>query len=258
MKSNTFFVVVLGVVIVVSVLAYLGLNKTPTPYLVEVPVDVSMDKTSTQEVTGALIGVFMNSKVGVLLDEIPKSSRDIVVSSLVSMPESFWKQKAKNQLRLTSYRLIFREDFYPDEGKLQLPLPPENLWDIQFDLPPTRETINGHDLVIVGYHFTSTLLSDKESPGTSEPSLGNIGGVWDEPFILPLDPDLLFQRTRFACLDEAEFPPHSVDPEDLATFYDQDCEVEEELSNTGCHQTELPDISCIDALDKNIGKIETS
>ena len=32
-----------------------------------------------------------------------------------------------------------------------------------------------------------------------------MGSTWDEPFILPIDPELLFQRTGFACMDEDSF-----------------------------------------------------
>ena len=90
-----------------------------------------------------------------------------------------------------------------------------------------------------------------------EPELAKVGGVWDEPFILPVDPELLFQRTGYACMDEVGFPLNSVDSEETAVFYDQECVAQGELSKTECHQTALPKDSCVDALDKSVGKIET-
>ena len=66
--------------------------------------------------------------------------------------------------------------------------------------------MDGHDVVSVPYPFSSTLLTDFASPGVSEPQLAKVGGTWDEPFILPIDPELLFQRTGFACMDEESVP----------------------------------------------------
>lgn len=209
------------------------------------------------EVAGSLIDVSMKSQVAVLLDEIPESMRERVANDLIAKPIIFWEERAKAQLRLALYRLVFRPDFYAEE-KGQLPLPPESIWWIEFQGQPRREVTNSHDLVIVDYTFKSTLLSTEDSPGIAEPALGEIGGVWEESFIFPLDPELIFQRTSFACINEAEFPPNSVDAEEVDTFYDYECDVEEELSNTGCHQTALPKMSCIDALDAKTGKIETA
>lgn len=217
------------------------------------------ERTETTKLQGALIDVSMKSKTGVLLDEIPKSLKEKTIQLLMNKPESFWQNRAKAQVRLTSLRLVFRNEYYDEnEGRHQLPLPPEAIWQIGLLGKPQRETIAGHDLVTVNYRFSSTLLTDEESPGKSEPNLKNIGGEWKEPFIFPVDPEFVFQRTEFACLDEDQFPPNSVDPEEVDTFYDQECEVEEKLSNHGgCHQTKMPALSCLQALDAKIGKIET-
>ncbi len=249
-------VILIGVIIVAVAAAFFMIKSSERPVIIE---EVERMGAPAEQETGALVSATMESKVGVLLDEIPQSIRERTAQSLLKQPENFWVERAKNQLRLTTYRLIFRGDFYEEEeGKKQLPLPPEEVWNVQLKGPPRRETADGHDAVIVEYVFTSTLLSDPETPGTSEPILTETGGTWEEPFILPLDPTLLFQRTRFACMDEAEFPPHSVDPEDISTFYDHECEVEEELTNEGCHQTELSSQSCADALAEKTGKIETA
>ena len=62
----------------------------------------------------------------------------------------------------------------------------------------------------------ASLLSDFESPAVSEPQLRQVGGAWNEPYVLPIDPELLFQRTGYACMDEDSFPFNSV-----GAHYDQ-------------------------------------
>jgi hypothetical protein len=210
---------------------------------------------------GALVHVSASSQVGVLLDEIPMQMRDRVAAELIAKPDSFYDQRARRQLTLTSFRLNFRPAFYDEaDGKKQLPLPPDSVVGIHF-IPVDGKTarraqVEGHDYVLADYELDATLVTDAESPGTSEPALADIGGVWDEPFVLPVDPELLLQRTGYACMDEAEFPPNSVDTEDLEFFYDQECDVEPELTTTGCHLTQLPESSCLDALTDKVGKVE--
>ncbi|MET0793863.1 MAG: hypothetical protein ABW061_20255 [Polyangiaceae bacterium] len=216
---------------------------------------------SGEGTTGALIHVTATSKVGVLLDEVPEEIRDRVAAALIAKPDSFYAARAKRQLALATYRLNFRPSFY-DEGdnKQQLPLPPEEVFGITF-VPQKgktayRTTVEGHDYVLADYELDTTVVTDVDSPGISEPALADVGGVWNEPFIFPIDPELLLQRTGYACMDEAEFPINSVDTEDVEFFYDQTCDVESELSTEGCHLTQLADMSCEDALTANIGKVD--
>jgi hypothetical protein len=108
-------------------------------------------------------------------------------------------------------------------------------------------------LVLRNFTFHSTLLTGAESPGTSESQLATIGGVWEEPFVLPMDPTLVFQRTGFACMDEDQFPLYSVDAEEVATFYDHEMEADSEG-----HYSQTTEMSCIEAMDAAIGKIEVS
>ena len=210
---------------------------------------------------GALIHVTATSQVGVLLDEIPESIRERVASALLAKPESFYEARARQQLTLSTYRLNFRSSFYDeDSGKNQLPLPPPEVQAIHFvknkGKTAYRATVEGHDYVLADYELEATVVTDVESPAVSEPSLADIGGTWTEDFVFPVDPELLVQRTGFACMDEAEFPPNSVDTEDIEFFYDQECDVEPELSTEGCHLTKLADMSCLDALTANVGKVE--
>ncbi|MEW5987369.1 MAG: lysyl oxidase family protein, partial [Chloroflexota bacterium] len=170
--------------------------------------------------------------------------------------DTLWLERAKRQVQLTRYRLTFRNFFYP--GKGQLPLPPEQLWEIELDAAgPVRVATQGHDLILLNYTFSSTLLTDLHSPGIVEPALAEIGGRWQEPFILPFDPELLLQRTDNACVNEGGFPPHSFDSENAWQFYDHTC-LADSAGPTGCHRDRLPAQSCVEALASHVGWLETA
>ncbi len=203
---------------------------------------------------GALVGTSMHGVVGVLLDEIPESQRNALVQTLGEKPAEFWIDRAKRQIRLTSLRLNFRNG----GGKFQLPLPAEDLWTITLAAAPRRATIDGHDLLVMDYDYSGILLTSEGSPGASEPVLGTVGGKWSEEFVFPVDPEFIFQRTGFACYNESQFPANSADAEEADLFYDHRCGVESRLTNTGCHQTELPKLSCITALKDAMGQFKTS
>lgn len=212
---------------------------------------------------GALIKASMTSQVGVVLDEIPEDMRDKVVASLQAKDEAFWIARARSQINMTKYRMAFRTYFYTDGKRMQLPLPPDVKWvvalkaDAMGSTKPRRTKIGTHDVVVVDYTFESTLLAPLDSPGTTEPELAKVGGTWDEPFIFPVDPELLFQRTGYACMDEVGFPLNSVDSEETAVFYDHECVAQGQASKTACHRTSLPPVSCVEALDTSVGKVET-
>lgn len=204
---------------------------------------------------GALISTTMNSRVGVLLDELPEQERERAAAALLDESDAFWQARAHAQIWLAGYRLVFRNFYYDEaEGRGQLPLPPASLWQVTFPTSAERVEVNGHDLVVRDYELESTLLTDVASAKASEPELEQIGGTWNEPFVFPLDPELLLQRTGYACMDEAEFPPNSVDGENVATFYDHECEAGE----NECHITEVPDEGCIEAVDRAVGSVETA
>jgi len=202
---------------------------------------------------GALVQTRLTSTVGVLLDELPDDLRERAASELIAEDEEFWLARARAQVALTAYRLVFRNFFYDEaDGKGQLPLPPAEVLEFELAGKPKRVDYQGHDLVTVEYTLESTLLSDPESVADTEEALAEVGGTWEEPFVLPIDPELLFQRTGYACMDEAEFPPNSVDGENVATFYDHECEGGDEL----CHLSEMPDEDCVEAIERAVGSIE--
>jgi hypothetical protein len=235
---------------------------TETPEAEPTATSTKVARTITPSTTteSALISVLMEGQVGVLLDEIPEAYREEVVAALLDRPEAFWDELARRQVRLTRRRLNFRNFVYDDKG--QLPLPPQALWSVSLDPDgPQRLEVNdgplSHDLVAITYTFSSTLLSDADSTAEAEPALANIGGRWQEPFILPLDPDLLLQRTNNACINEAGFPPNSYDSENVFIFYDYRCQADS-AGVLGCHRSQLPRLSCLEALANQIGVIETA
>jgi hypothetical protein len=111
--------------------------------------------------------------------------------------------------------------------------------------------------VLQDYTFHSHILSDAASPAVVEPQLAAIGGTWSEPFLLPVDPDLLLERTGYACMDEFAFPPFSVFEQNTWYFYDQTCPVEDP-SAPNCHVTVFPTESCQDALTSHVGLLQTT
>ena len=214
-------------------------------------------ETTSARDPGALVRTTLASQVGVVLDEIPAPMRARVASALIGKPTSFWVERARAQLRLTTYRLVYRQSFY-DTKKHALPLPPEPKWQIRLVGTPRRYSLGGHDLVRVRYTFASVLLTDAASPGVSEPRLAKVGGVWKEPFMLPADPELVFQRTGYACMDEAQYPFGTVDSEEVQFLYDQTAVPEKTLSSVGYHYTRMPTQSCVAAVRDHIGAVTTA
>lgn len=202
----------------------------------------------------------VSGTVGVLLDDLPASVRERAAEELAVQPDDLWVRRAARQMTAAKFRLLFRPYYFPDDPtKGQLPLPPEELWNIQVTGKPQRTEVDGHDVVIVTYEFESYLLTPLDSPGASEPALADPGGIYDETFVLPLDPELVFQRTGYACMDEYQYPYNSVDGENALNFYDDTCDVEVPTA-LACHLLDnyaSVTESCIDAVKNHIGSSET-
>ncbi len=204
---------------------------------------------------GALVEVTMDSTVGVVLDEIPESLRARAANHYLHKGDAFWRDRAQFQIRHSTYRLTYRNFYYEDKGMLALP--PRALWNIDLDPIGARHvTIQGHDAVVIDYRLETTLLSDRDSPGEAERKLRRVGGVWKEPFSFPLDPEFLFQRTGYACMNEEGYPPRMVESENAWQLFDQDCTVEMP-DEPSCHLTEFPDQSCKPALRRHAGRVNT-
>jgi hypothetical protein len=206
---------------------------------------------------GSLVQMQMQSTVGLLLDEVPAGQlREEAADNAMAAGDAFWIAKAQRQIRLANYRLVFRSGFYTDP-KGPLPLPAKSVWNISLRGQPQRQVIKGHHYVAVDYTFQTYIVTDTDSPGTVEPALAPIGGKWPEPLILPVDPDLLFERTGYACMDEAEFPPGSVFEENTWYYYDQTCDVETPATSA-CHITQFPQESCVNSLTNHVGSVSTN
>lgn len=221
-----------------------------------VAIEVGTAAAQVAPAPGALIHMEMNGTVGVLLDEIPLAQREAASNHALSQDDAFWEKRAASQIELTSYRLVFRGFYYtapPNRGPL--PLPGKTVRKVEITGQPHRARIGTHDYVVANYHFSSYIVTDRASPGVSEPALETIGGTWDEPFQLPADPELVLQRSGFACMDEFAFPPGSVFEESISYFYDQTCQVETPATSA-CHVTVFPTESCTDALTKHIGMVQ--
>jgi Lysyl oxidase len=210
---------------------------------------------------GALVAVSINSTVAVLLDELPASQRSRVANAMIAKPASFWVARAKKQVDHTNYRLTYRQYYYANHTgtgtREMMPLPPQSQWNVALNAPAARGTWQGHDVVMVPFTLTTTVLTSENEPKLVEPHLNNIGGTHDELFALPLDPELVFQRTGYACMDESGYPPNTVDGVNASQLYDDFC------SNTGvgtiCHVTEpFPTESCIDAVTNHIGRVDAT
>ncbi|MEZ4591689.1 MAG: hypothetical protein R3D55_11200 [Chloroflexota bacterium] len=184
-------------------------QPTSTPAVSEETPTESSFVPSPIDGEGALVGLTMNSQVGILLDSIRRNCATKWRQAIADQSDAFWIELAQRQVALTYNRLHFRPFFYA--GKGQLPLPPQSLWHIELSGEPTRQTINNHELSLIAYTFSSTLLTSQDEPAKAEPALAEVGGVWDEPFILPPDPTRLLQRTSNACINEGGFPPNSYD-----------------------------------------------
>jgi len=220
---------------------------------------VARAQTVSKQDPGALISMTLKGTVGVLLDEVPPGQwRETAAQNALQKKtnDAFWVERAKRQVRLTFYQLVFRGFYYPP-GKGPLPLPPKSGWQITLNGRPRRGNIGGHDLVLQDYIFSASILSDTASPSASEPKLSKTNGSWSEPFLLPVDPDLLLERTGYACMDEFEFPPYSVFEQNTSYFFDQTCGVETPDTSL-CHVTSFPTESCADALANHIGSLQTS
>jgi Lysyl oxidase len=209
---------------------------------------------------GALVDVTLDSRVGVVLDEIPQAQRAAAASYYLGKGNQFWKDRAIAQVLHTTYRLTYRNFFYEeDPPKGILAMPPRELWRIELAAGGAKRvtTDDGHDAVVINYQLKSTLLSDATTPADAEPALAQVGGVWEEPFSFPLDPEFLFQRTGYACLDEDGYPLRTADSENAWQLFDQDCDVEDP-DEPLCHYTEFPNQSCKRALRRHVGRIDTN
>ncbi|KAI8810250.1 hypothetical protein BJ742DRAFT_801150 [Cladochytrium replicatum] len=205
---------------------------------------------------GDLVKVTLDeSKVGILLDEFPKTERDRVASIFLSKPEGWWIKRARFQFGHTYYKLAFTTSYYEDRQQMCLPMD-EGAVDFKLTSKPARETIEGHDYVAVTYSVLTHVVASPGSAETSVPELATVGGKANITFSLPLDPYVLQQRTGNACMDEAGFPANSLDPESTRVYFDDTCTkdaYDPKQPCTTCHCTSEAEYDCAEALQKFVG-----
>ena len=116
--------------------------------------DSTEDTSQPVGETGALVTMSMTSDVSVLLDEIPAGPmRDAAAADALAKPTSFWIEKAKRQIRLMNYRLVFRSQYHTNGGTSNaskvygpLPLPDKSVWNVALTAAPHRiSAINGQN-----------------------------------------------------------------------------------------------------------------
>ena len=98
----------------------------------------SQAQTPQPSPAGALIQMTSSSTVGVLLDEIPVGPlREAAAANALAESSDFWIARAKDQVRLMSYRLIFRSGYHNTSNGAKpvsygpLPLPPQrDKWNV--------------------------------------------------------------------------------------------------------------------------------
>ena len=76
--------------------------------------------------------------------------------------------------------------------------------------------------------------------------------------MLPVDPELLMQRTGYACMDESQYPFNSVDSEEADYFYDDTAVVEKSLGPANYHHTRQATQSCVDAVSAHVGAVDVA
>ena len=177
----------------------------------------------SQKPLGALLQIDFTGNVGYLLDEIPDSLQEKSIDYIKNkVSDKQWLERAKLQIKHTLYRQVFRQNYF-DDGRLQLTIPPLDVWRIEFTSLPYSASINGHKYISRDYKFSSFLVGRADSVNKSEPSLDQIGGVYSEIFIVPADPEHVFQRIGYACADESSFSLDTVNSENSWTYHDQEC-----------------------------------
>jgi hypothetical protein len=203
--------------------------------------------------------------IGVLLDEFAfdanlfQRALDYYTNSV---DDNFWDNRVYKQTELTNFRMAFRSSFYP--GKKQLFLPWFGGQSVRYDAPARLELVDGHHVVMRKYHMRTYLVGSSGSAQVSDPALKHIGGQVNETYVFPIDPQLIVQRTGYACMDEDQFPYNSVDAEAADIYFDDTCtagppETPNSTSTcrfdiTGCHCTKGADLDCPAQIEASVGR----
>ena len=124
---------------------------------------------------GTLLNVTFRGVVGTLLpsedDKLTNATLSAIMDGLTRPPQGYWLRKAQSQIRLTLHRQVYRRLF--TDGRGQLTLPPESVWNINID-PDLRGyrilSRNGLAFLAVQYEFQSVVIARRGSVHHAEVS----------------------------------------------------------------------------------------
>lgn len=216
--------------------------------------------------TAALVNVSFSGQVGFFLEEIPDSlqlATKLYLIDSVKVSDEQWRKRAEMQTKYTMMNQNWRP-YYSRDGRMQLTLPPPEVWQITFTSPPFPITIESYSYVARNYTFWGMLIGTSASLAESEPSLAQMGGAHVDTFVVPPDPEHAFQRVGYACSNEATLSLDVVNSENYWIMYDQHCKVEPfvpyanrtyEQNQRQCHWTVFPNRTCLEALRETVGSV---
>lgn len=214
------------------------------------------------EVEGALIKVTAQARVGIDISTAPPPEADRLRVRLAQQKPDFWMDRAKNLIDYTSYRLNYRKYYFTESSMgdhSSLPLPRKDSWTIRLTGPALPESTEDLDFVAVSFEFETYILSNAESVAKSDGLLAEIGGVVREDFTLPIDPDNLFAKTGFACVNEFENPENSVVSTNAVFNFDDKCKKStDDLDFTSCHLVNKATLDCKEAMRDTMGVQEVA
>ena len=143
--------------------------------------------SSNPTVTGDIVDIITDPiTVGVLLDEFP--NHNAAKNYFLEKKDSWWIDRARFQLGLTTINLVFRPFSSDDPNIGQLVLPQIPALNITFKGPATIKTINGHTLLARTYVMNTAMICLKDSAQKIRPCSCYCGGKVAIPFTLPVDP----------------------------------------------------------------------
>jgi hypothetical protein len=160
---------------------------------------------------GALLSVQFSGKVGFNLDEIPLYSlRDIEKYILNEIDDEMWIDRARRQIFFTLASQSV--EVMPNK---QLTLPPVQVWKISMTTPATWIHINNHSYIMRTFDFNSVVFGKASSLEDSDHILTETGDRVLQTFLVPLDPESVFQKIGLACGGS-----ESINSENAYEFFD--------------------------------------
>ena len=223
---------------------------------------------------GALIGFSVQLLPGKSLEGFPRGpERDRAASVIINKSNLYWDNITLEQAKYGAYELNYNVALmgFGDrsvEGG-QLPLPPPEIMKIRYLGPAHRRTIKGLDMVVRKALVMVDIVTDTESPVQSRIVLGTVGGIASVPIDVPIDGQILIQKSGAACMadfnyayDISDPTSHNWDecyPQAMYVQYSYKDDVrppnatERECIHFHCNEP-FPQYDCVEALDLFTGR----